>query len=355
MELATPRFVELIPILTNIVSADSELIALLRKTGVITGASPRLTPLSGGVSSEIYRVEDDARTFVLKRALAKLRVREDWFADVSRNGAEQACLRFVSSFLPTAVPRLLDCHPEHGFFTMEYLGDGFANWKQLLLAGNAQPAHARQAGRILGEIHHRSFHQAGLAAGFNPVENFRQLRLAPYLIHTAERHPDLGAHLRAEADRLAATRECLVHGDFSPKNILLSGDRLVVLDCEVACFSDAAFDVAFLLNHFFLKSLHLHPQMIDWPGVVNGFWQAYLTARRQDSDPTLEMRTVRLLPMLLLARVDGKSPAEYLTQPAKQQFVREFVRPEILVPGPGLTDLIGRWLNALAQLAPCRS
>ena len=334
-------------------SAHNELIALLRKTRVITGASPRLTPLSGGVSSEIYLVEDDARTFVLKRALAKLRVREDWFADVSRNRAEQACLRYVSSFLPAAVPRLLDCHPEHGFFTMEFLGDGFTNWKQLLLAGTAQTTPARQAGQILGEIHHRSFRQPGLAADFNPVGNFRQLRLDPYLLRTADRHPDLAPPLHAEADRLAATRECLVHGDYSPKNILLSKDRLVVLDCEVACFSDAVFDVAFLLNHFFLKSLYQHPATFDLIGMVTAFWQAYLGARRQDADPTLEARTVRLLPMLMLARVDGKSPAEYLTQPAKQQFIREFTRPEIGRPGSSLEPLTHRWLTALTQPAPC--
>lgn len=334
-------------------SAHHELIALLRKTRVLTGSSPRLTPLSGGVSSEIYLVEDDTRTFVLKRALAKLRVREDWYADVSRNRAEQACLRYVGSFLPAAVPRLLDCRPEHGFFTMEFLGDGFTNWKQLLLAGNAQTTHARQAGQVLGEIHHRSFHQPGLAAEFNPIENFRQLRLDPYLRHTADRHPGLAPYLHAETERLAATRECLVHGDYSPKNILLSNDRLVVLDCEVACFSDAVFDVAFLLNHFFLKSLHHHPAPFDLAGLTTAFWQAYLAARGQETDPTIEARTVRLLPMLMLARVDGKSPAEYLTHPAKQQFIRDFTYPGIREPGQSLNRLTEQWLTALTRFPPC--
>ncbi|MCP5520039.1 MAG: aminoglycoside phosphotransferase family protein [Verrucomicrobiales bacterium] len=331
-------------------SDHNEFVALLRRTGVITGSAPRLTPLSGGVSSEIYRVEDDGRTFVLKRALARLRVAEPWFADVSRNRAEQAFLRHVATFLPAAVPRVLDCHPEHGFFTMEYLGEGFVNWKQLLLAGETRGFHARRAGQVLGEIHHRSFRQTMVAGEFNPVENFRQLRLDPYLLRTADRHPDLAAHLRVEADRLAATCECLVHGDYSPKNILLSDDRLVVLDCEVACFSDAVFDTAFLLNHFFLKSLHHHPTPCDLAGLVTAFWQAYLEARVEDDDPTLEMRTVRLLPMLMLARVDGKSPAEYLTQPAKQQFVREFTRGEIGGATATLESLTRRWLSALTRL-----
>lgn len=330
-------------------SSDGQLLELLRRTGVVTGSSPRLTPLSGGVSSEIYLVEDGGRKFVLKRALAKLRVREDWFADVSRNRAEQVYLRYVGSFLPEAVPRILDSHPEHGFFTMEYLGDSFATWKQSLLAGEAQADHAQRAGRTLGEIHRRSFGQLALAADFNPVETFRQLRLDPYLGRAAERHPDLAPQLRAEANRLAATRDCLVHGDYSPKNLLVSHDRLVVLDCEVACFGDAVFDLAFLMNHLFLKSLHHHPAAFEWSRLVANFWQAYTDARGREADAALEARTVRLLPMLMLARVDGKSPVEYLTQKAKQNFVRDFTRRAIREPGTSLKQFTDRWQEALAQ------
>lgn len=327
--------------------AARELIELLRQTGGVTSAAPRLTPLTGGVSSEIYLVEDGARRFVLKRALAKLRVREDWFADRSRNRAEEAYLRHVGAFLPAAVPRVIARHPEHGFFTMEYLGAGFTAWKQRLLAGDARPADARQAGQTLGAIHAHSFRLSQLAGQFNPMEHFRQLRLDPYLRRTAERHPDLAAPLHAEMERLARTRDCLVHGDYSPKNILLSADRFVVLDCEVACFGDAVFDTAFLLNHFFLKSLHHHPMAFDLGGLVGSFWSAYLNARGQTAVATLDARTARLLPMLMLARVDGKSPVEYLTQPVKQQFIRDFARPTILQPEASLRAFTARWREAL--------
>ena len=330
-------------------SSDGQLLELLRRTGVVTGSSPRLTPLSGGVSSEIYLVEDVGRKFVCKRALAKLRVREDWFADVSRNRAEQSYLRYVGSFLPAAVPRMLEGHPEHGFFTMEFVGDGFTNWKQLLLAGEVHAAYARRAGQTLGEIHRRSFGQQALAADFNPMETFRQLRLDPYLGRAAERHPDLAPQLRGEADRLAATRDCLVHGDYSPKNLLVSHDRLVILDCEVACFSDAAFDLAFLINHFFLKTLHHHPAAFEGAQLVAACWRAYTDARGSEANDALEARTVRLLPMLMLARVDGTSPAEYLTQKAKQNFIREVVRPAMREPGKSLERFTRRWQEALAQ------
>lgn len=331
-------------------SAEHALIELLHQTGCVASASPRLTPLTGGVSSEIYLVEDGERRFVLKRALEKLRVREDWFADISRNRAEQAYLRYVGEFLPAAVPRVIVNRPEHGFFTMEYLGHGFTPWKQRLLDRDDHPLHAHHAGWTLGTIHAHSFGQLHLAGQFNRMENFRQLRLDPYLQRTAERHPDLAALLRAEINRLAATRDCLVHGDYSPKNILVSADRLVVLDCEVACFGDAVFDTAFLLNHLFLKSLHHHPGTFDLTGLVSGFWNAYLDARGPNADRTLTTRTLRLLPMLMLARVDGKSPAEYLTQPVKQQFIRDFARPAILQPEESLAVFTARWSAALQAL-----
>lgn len=332
----------------------AELIALLRSTGTITSAAPQLTPLSGGVSSEIYLIEDGARKFVLKRALAKLKVREDWFADVSRNRAEQAFLRYVGGILPAAVPRLLEGHPEHGFFTMEFLGDGFANWKQQLLGGDADLEIARRAGEVLGTIHQSSFGMEQRAAEFNSPENFWQLRLDPYLRHTAQRHPDLAPRIDTEAKRLAASRDCLIHGDFSPKNILYSADRLVLLDCEVACFGDPVFDTAFLLNHFFLKSLHHHPRPFPLAELVTAFWTAYIEVRGEPARNGLEVRTTRLLPMLMLARVDGKSPVEYLTQPVRQDFLRRFAREAIAEEPEPLGTFTRHWLDALtiSQIEP---
>ncbi len=328
--------------------ADPEFIELLRSTKTVRGGSPRLTHLTGGVSSEIHLVEDGDRRFVIKRALEKLKVSEDWFADTSRNRAEEACLRYVGGFLPEAVPAVISSHPEHGFFTMVYLGEGFTNWKQRLLAGDARVSDAEAAGRVLGEIHRHSSGCEDLSERFNPLEVFHQLRLDPYLVRTAARHPDLAERIHEEVDRLASACDCLVHGDYSPKNILISDDRLVVLDCEVAWMGDGAFDTAFLLNHFYLKCLHHHPVGFDLEGMVSGFWKSYTASR--GGDPEIESRTVRLLPMLLLARVDGKSPVEYLTDPAKREFVRGFARSAILEPESGLNALTIRWREALERL-----
>lgn len=306
--------------------------SVLLEEGLIQGSSAILTPLCGGVSSDICKVEEGDRIFVVKRALAKLKVADDWFADVSRNRFELAYLRRVDSFLPGAVPGVIHAAPDQGWFAMEYL-DGFENWKAALLQGTLRSGDAAAAGRILGTIHRTTWDDGDVRAEFETTEQFHQLRIEPYLLTTADRcrDPELAAAIRVEATRLRATRRCLVHGDFSPKNLLISCDRLVVLDCEVAWFGDPCFDVAFLLNHLLLKALHLTDRSVDFVGLASTAWASYQRALGDpDRIALVAVPLLTLLPMLMLARIDGKSPVEYLTREAKRQAVREFAAGAIL-------------------------
>ena len=115
----------------------SAIVETLRKSGLVQSISPTLHPLTGGVSSDIMRIDDGDRHFVVKRALAKLRVRDDWFADTSRNQVEENYLRTVGDILPGSVPRVVFSRPEEGWFAMEYLGAEFSNWKSELLQNRA--------------------------------------------------------------------------------------------------------------------------------------------------------------------------------------------------------------------------
>jgi 5-methylthioribose kinase len=320
---------------------------VLRRDGHVRDPQARLFPLNGGVSSEIYLVEDGPRKFVVKRALPKLRVKDDWFVDVGRNASERDYLECVGRMMPGVVPQLHFSSPDAGYFGMEYLGEGFANWKQMLLAGKFRTHHADQAGRILGEIHRRTAGDQKLLKQFDTTHVFHQIRVEPYLLTTGDRHPALRTLFHAEARRIEATREALVHGDFSPKNILIQGDRMVLLDCEVAWFGDPVFDVAFFLNHLFLKALHCAPQNLDAAKMVDAFWRAYARERSADDAAQIEERLRTLLPMLLLARVDGKSPVEYLTAP-KQEFIRSFVGKHLSTPPKNLAALKEIWLEEIA-------
>lgn len=316
--------------------------------GYINDPEAGITALTGGVSSDIYRVNDGERVFVIKRALEKLRVKDDWYADISRNRFELAYLQCVAKFIPDAVPEVLFSNAEHGYFAMEFLGEDFSNWKELLLAGVCESCHASTAGKILATIHRQTWGDKKIQADFESKENFHQLRIEPYLLTTAERHPELSTCIRAEAKRLSQTQICLVHGDYSPKNLMLSSGRLVILDCEVAWYGDPVFDIAFLLNHLLLKSLHLDKNRASCIELAQTAWKAYRDELGETPigsvvEPFLHI----LLPMLMLARVDGKSPAEYLDDEQKKQTVRNFTYQVLRDTPKDVTELFDKWREFL--------
>ncbi len=322
----------------------------LLKDGLVSSTQARVVPLPGGVSSEIYLVEDGPKKWVVKCALEKLKVQEDWFADISRNRFEREYMKYVGAFLPLAVPRVK--FEGDGYFAMEYVGKGFANWKQSMLNGRYEPNHAKRAGETLGVIHQTSEGDDNARQRFDSTGNFHQLRSHPYLVTTGIRHPDLTAQFEMEVLRLESTRECLVHGDYSPKNILISETRLVVLDCEVAWYGDPAFDLAFLLTHLHLKAVHRPSAAPVLATMVQQVVAAYLAAREMNECETAELmrRTCRLLLMLLLARIDGKSPVEYLTHSALKKWVRRFTRQALLGNDRTLVEVSTAWYQQVAEL-----
>src|SRR5262249_27154676 len=157
------------------------LLQSLRKDGMVSCEQATATPLAGGVSSEIYLIQDGDRSFVVKRALAKLKVADDWRSDPARNRYEQRYLRYVGSLLPGAVPRILFAREELGYFGMEYLGEGFVNWKTALLEGVFDSQPARETMRLLARIHAASRTRPELASEFDSTQIFHQLRTDPYL------------------------------------------------------------------------------------------------------------------------------------------------------------------------------
>lgn len=327
-------------------SIPEEILEVLRTAGLVKGAAPLATPLSGGVSCDIWCIEGTGRRFVVKRALPKLRVAAEWFADTSRNQHEQEYLRYVAQVLPDAVPAVLLNGAD--FFAMEFLGDGYADWKKQLLSGETDPETAQAAGMILGRIHSRSWLDEQAGRRFANDRHFFELRIEPYLLQTADKHPDLAEVIRGEARRLEATKCALVHGDYSPKNLMVAQGRLVVLDCEVAWFGDPAFDVCFLLNHLLLKSLFRPGKARDVIGLVAAFLESYGTELGQERSGTVFRVCPTLLLCLLLARIDGKSPVEYLKEPRQQEFVRSFARRHLSSVPETVSELIERWKQSLA-------
>jgi aminoglycoside phosphotransferase (APT) family kinase protein len=221
-------------------------------------------------------------------------------------------------------------------------------WKEELRQGRADPAFAGTVGAMLARIHAGTANDAAVAARFATDAIFRAIRLEPYLEAAARVHPDRAERLRALVERTVATRLALVHGDVSPKNILIGPCGPVFLDAECAWYGDPAFDLAFCLNHFLLKCL--------WtPGACAGFLEsfrsmarAYLAGVNWEAPAGLEARAAELLPGLFLARVDGKSPVEYLTDAADKDKVRRVARALLAEPAACLDPVATAWSREIA-------
>ncbi len=302
----------------------SNLLPVLRDMGLVgADETPAFIALTGGVASDIWRVDAARGPFCIKRALAKLKVAADWRAPVERNAYEVGWLRAADRIVPGAAPAVLGHAPDEGLFAMAWLDpDRHPVWKAELLAGRADPDFAAKVGDAIGRIHAATAGRDDMAATFPTDAVFWAIRLEPYLIATATAHPDLAGHLRALAERTHTTKRTLVHGDVSPKNILVGPTGPVFLDAECAWYGDPAFDVAFCLNHLLLKCV---PQ----PGAAPTFLAAFdaladAWLARIDWEPAAEAeaRAATLLPALTLARIDGKSPVEYITDTAAQDRVR---------------------------------
>ncbi len=329
---------------------DARLVEELRAAGLLREGDFQVIPLSGGVSSEIRLFRQGAAAFVVKRALERLRVADEWICDPARSRSELDYLREVGAILPGVVPRVLHANPTAHFFVMEYLGEGWLNWKAELMAGRIAGEWSRIAGEALGRIHRETGSIPRLRETFDTGGLFFALRIEPYLLTAGRRNPALQDYFFAEAARLQKTSLALVHGDFSPKNILIhpGEGRMVLLDCEVAWYGDPAFDVAFLLSHLFLKALWRPETARAALGAAASFLEAYDSARGTSWDADDARRAARLLLLLLVARIDGKSPVEYLVGATeKQKRLRAFAATHLARSGQTPGELASCWLDAI--------
>lgn len=323
-------------------------VALMKMAIVSAHSKIGITALEGGVSSDIYRVDlPSGVTVCVKRALAKLRVAADWLAPVSRNRWEAEWLRLAGAIVPSAVPRVLGEDRDAGCFAMEYFPpDRYPTWKALLAAGTIATSDAARVGDTLGRIHAATADRRDVAARFATDDIFYDIRLEPYLVATGRAHPQLAARLGELVETTRHTKRTLVHGDFSPKNILCGPAGPVIVDAECAWFGDPAFDLAFVLNHLLLKGAWYPQWKLRYIDAFQALCSAYLSHATWEPSDRLEARVAALLPALMLARIDGKSPVEYITEPAIKEHVRAFARALLVFPLTGLESVGQRWAKS---------
>jgi len=283
--------------------------AYLHERGVTDGTA-EVRRLGGGVSNNVLAASWSGGCIVLKHPLSNLA--DDWPADVERvhneAAAARACADILSGNGSARVPEVVFEDRERHVVGFECAPEEAGSWKADLLDGVVDGEVAATVGEALGAVQAAAAGDDDLRAAFGSARPFEQLRIDPYHRTTARRHPDVADAIEAEIERIEGVKRTLVHGDYSPKNVLV-GDAVWILDFEVAHWGDPAFDTAFLLNHLLIKSVYNHEQGAAYEDAARTFWEAYCEAVDWD----VERGTVRELAVLMLARVDGKSPVEYVT------------------------------------------
>lgn len=333
------------------IESPPALIAYLRGAGRLAAdETPTVRVLAGGVSNRtVWLGRASGEAWVLKQALPKLRVSVDWFSSPTRIGREALGLRWLGQLLPPgAVPRLIFEDPAQHLLAMSAVPEPHENWKVALLAGRLETDLVGQCAGLLAAIHREAAARADeLKPIFADRAYFESLRLEPYFGYAATQVPAAAEFLRR---LIADTRGCgltLVHGDFSPKNLLVHGGRLVLLDHEVIHWGDPTFDVGFVLTHFLSKAHHRPAQRIVFAEAAEALWRTYRAeVGGLAASPDFEPRAVRQTLGCLLARVAGRSPLEYLDA-SERAAQRKAVLRLVNEPPSTLHELICRFIACL--------
>jgi 5-methylthioribose kinase len=292
--------------------------AYLVSRGLLDPIEPvTVAELGGGVSNVVLSVSTPSRAIVVKQALPRLRVGDHWPAKRERAVTEAAALRLAASLTSGLVPQVLDADAETCALTIAHAPATWRPWKDMLLAGTADPEVAGRLGSALASWHGGT-HGDGVRARFADHEAFDQLRVDPYYRTIQRRHPEVAEAVARLVELMLSRRLCLVHGDFSPKNVLVGPDGLWVIDWEVAHYGDPAFDIAFMVNHLLLKALHRPRRRLRYERCSFSFVRAY-DAAVSDALRGETQYVLGHVGCLMLARVDGKSPAEYLSDSERER------------------------------------
>ena len=321
---------------------SDQLLCYLRQSRRIEPSDlPCFTTLQGGVSNRTVWVQHQRQDdWVVKQALDKLRVQVDWFSDPERIQREAAGLRWLGEIIPDHVPQFIFADENEHILAMSAVPHPHQNWKSLLLQGKTSIPFARKFGELLALIHNAVFHHEELSGVFADRRFFEELRLEPYYSYPMSQVPKARAFLEQLVADTRRRRLALVHGDYSPKNVLIHRNSLVLLDFEVIHFGDPAFDIGFAMTHFLSKAHFLFKYRESFLAKAHAIWHEYMATLRGELADRMEPSSVRHTLACLLARVAGRSPLEYLGvehRCRQQQIVLDLI-PQDLATIPELID-----------------
>ncbi|MBF95838.1 MAG: Methylthioribose kinase [Alphaproteobacteria bacterium MarineAlpha9_Bin4] len=303
--------------------------------------------ITDGVSSDIWYVKTSNNEYCIKRALPKLTVKEDWFAPVDRNNFEAKYFRNCKKIVPQSFPTLLGHDKKKFILAMEWFNNNkFVVWKKKLLKKSISIKDGKRVGSLLGTIHSYYYKKKKFEKIFTNDKTFYDIRIEPYLIFTSKLYPELRSQYKRILKFLTQNKTTVIHGDFSPKNILIGKNYPIILDAETACWGNPIFDVAFFNNHIILKSILNRTIRKSYLKLSKEFIESYLAQFPIINNKNNLEKFIILQALLILARVDGKSPVEYLKSKNKV-LARNLAKKILSQKIYSLNNLFQIWENAI--------
>lgn len=295
---------------------------LIEKQIVQKDQNYSLTYCGGGVSGTVVFLEIEGKAIIVKQALAQLKVKETWLCDPNRMYIEMESNKIYHQVAPDNAPAVLFYDAENYIFGREAAPAGALMWKQQLLDGLLDFRVAEKTIDTLLAVHDYSSGNPEVAETFADKEIFYQLRISPYIEFIVEKYPQLKEYAAPVIEELMGSSITLIHGDFSPKNVMVDDRKVYILDFEVAHYGHPSFDLAFFSNHFILKAVKNKVWAESFLNMLRHMIGRYLSGVKYMSANELEKSYIRLLSLLMIARVDGKSPAEYITEEDDKELIR---------------------------------
>jgi 5-methylthioribose kinase len=298
----------------------------LRRSGRVDARPAVVTPLSGGVSNLVLRVETSGRAFVLKQSRPQLRTRDLWLSDLERVYREQEVMQALHPLLPDVVPEVLFADRDNYVFAMSAAPAEHRVWKQMLLAGEVDLALGECTGAVLGRLHQATAADPALVKPFRDHTVFVQLRVDPFYRRVQERRPEVAAAVEPLVQQMLSVKEALCHGDYTPKNLLIHAQGFTLVDYETAHLGDPTMDLGLFLCHLILKAFHRPAQRERFFELTRAFWRGYAAQVTFRPVAELEARGIGHFGACILARIDGTSPVDYLPDESIREAVRRLGR-----------------------------
>ena len=291
---------------------------LVRRGIARTDAAIEVAELPGGVSATVIaaQVRGSETAVVVKQALPQLRVRDEWLATPDRAETEVAAMVLCGAITPGVVPRVIDSDPAAHVLVMELIPPEARNWQAEVGDGYVHAAAGSWAGSTLGSWH-AATSSRDVPAGLDDFQAFEQLRLRPFHETVIARRPELADGITPLLAELRYDRRCFVHGDYSLKNMLVGGSGNWVLDFEVAHYGNPVFDLGFFLSFVVLSAVRWAPLTTGLRTLADGFLNGYDGAAGAGFAGNVASVTAHTA-ALILARTDGKSPAQFLDPPSRE-------------------------------------